>query len=676
MKVTIENYPIPAAHLGPENPLPMFRENMGTKQVRHDGSFRLMDEFLFGSGIDFKVLPHSMQDGYGRKRELTEIKTIVLENDVLKARFLPDFGGRLISLEEKESKRELLYRNPVLQPANLAIRNAWFSGGIEWNIGIPGHSAHTCSPVFFASMTDGDAGNFLRLWEYERIRRVFWQIDFHLPRGARELRAHVRIVNDDPGVVPMYWWTNIAVPEAEGTRVFSGTDEVIYIRPASPGEPKAPREFGKDRLPHLPSLPGRDASYPLSFNYSSEYFFQTPESTAHPWEAVSQSDGSLFYERSTARLRYRKMFCWGNLPGGRRWCDFLAEKGRGAYIEVQAGLAPTQVHGLLMPARSQWDFTQFFGITDIPPDEARGEWGEARDRIFARVDERLPGDEIDDLHRKYTALERLDPEEIIHYGTGWGALERRRRERSDEDRPIYRGMVFPDGALGGLQKPWIQLLEEGKTDGPDSMDEISWITDRSWIPYLEEAAREDEGNPWPRLYLGTLLMEGGKFGEALECWRQSAARKPLALTWRNIARALIAMEQDMEESDEAVEAMRRAVDLEGGNPSRCIAEELMNLLLSRGRYQEAWDYYTTLPEPVRNHEGPVSAAAAAALELKKYDFIEHALSREFAMIREGDRRLVDLWFAYQKQKNANAGAAASPPADPPKSIDFRMVSGE
>ena len=72
----------------------------------------------------------------------------------------------------------------------------------------------------------------------------------------------------------------------------------------------------------------------------------------------------------------------------------------------------------------------------------------------------------------------------------------------------------------------------------------------------------------------------------------------------------------------------------------------------------------------------MSAAAAAALELKKYDFIEHALSREFAMIREGDRRLVDLWFAYQKQKNANAGAAASPPADPPKSIDFRMVSGE
>ena len=40
--------------------------------------------------------------------------------------------------------------NPVFQPGNLAIRNAWFSGGVEWNMGIRGHSVYTCSPVFAA----------------------------------------------------------------------------------------------------------------------------------------------------------------------------------------------------------------------------------------------------------------------------------------------------------------------------------------------------------------------------------------------------------------------------------------------------------------------------------------------------------------------------------------------
>ena len=196
MKITVENLRIPASPLGPENPLPMFRDAAGSKPIGHDGSFLPEDEYLFGREIDFQVLPNLMQDGYGRKRKLAELKTIVLENDVLKARFLPDFGGRLISLEEKETRRELLFRNPVLQPANLAVRNAWFSGGIEWNVGVFGHCPHTCSPVFFAALTDGEGGEFLRIWEYERIRRVFWQIDFHLPRGARQLCAHVRIVND------------------------------------------------------------------------------------------------------------------------------------------------------------------------------------------------------------------------------------------------------------------------------------------------------------------------------------------------------------------------------------------------------------------------------------------------------------------------------------------------
>ena len=81
----------------------------------------------------------------------------MLENEYLKATFLPEVGGRLISLFYKPLERELLHRNPVFQPANLAIRNAWFSGGIEWNIGQFGHTFTTCSPLF-AGVIRGRAG--------------------------------------------------------------------------------------------------------------------------------------------------------------------------------------------------------------------------------------------------------------------------------------------------------------------------------------------------------------------------------------------------------------------------------------------------------------------------------------------------------------------------------------
>jgi hypothetical protein len=70
---------------------------------------------------------------------------VVLENDILKATFMPVSGGRLWSLYHKPEQRELLNRNPVFQPANLANRNAWFSGGSSGtsvNTGIPLAPAH------------------------------------------------------------------------------------------------------------------------------------------------------------------------------------------------------------------------------------------------------------------------------------------------------------------------------------------------------------------------------------------------------------------------------------------------------------------------------------------------------------------------------------------------------
>ena len=669
MNVSIENHRIPVAPLGVENPLPMFGDDIGEKDVRHDGTFLPEDQHLFGRDTGFKVLPDLIQDGYGRNRKMTDLKTVVLENDILKARFLPDFGGRLISLWEKGTQRELLYKNPVLQPANLAIRNAWFSGGIEWNIGMFGHSTHTCAPLFFASLTYPDGQEFLRIWEYQRTRRIFWQIDFHLPRGARHLCAHVRIINDAPAAVPMYWWTNIALPENEGCRILSNTDQVLYVKPESVNSQGTFHGFGRGVLPQLPSLPGKDASYPLSFHYSSEYFFQTPEWVKHPWEAVFYTDGSVFYERSTSFLRYRKMFCWGNLPGGRHWCDFLSEEGRGDYIEIQAGLAPTQVHGYPMPGNTEWNFSQFFGVTDLSPGDGRGEWRASRDRIHSRIDTLLPGEEIDRLYRQYADLEKAEPEDIIHQGTGWGALEGKRRRRSGENRPIPRGLIFPDTSLAGPQKTWVKLLEQGRTGGPEQGDAVSWITDESWIPYLEESSRNEPENPWPLLYLGVLHMEAGNKSEALECWRKSIDRSPLPVAWRNIAWVLKARG----EREEAVKALLQAARMEGEHPSRHLSEELMDLLVSCNRIEEAWEFYSALPGSIRNHERLVAGAAGAALKMKKHDFLEKALNREFAMIREGDRRLVDLWFSYQNQKTGNTGETDSETLEPPKNIDFRVV---
>ena len=139
-----------------------------------------------------------------------------MENDHLKAVFLPEYGGRLWELWDKNTGKILLYTNDVLRFSNLAIRNAWFSGGVEWNISLIGHTPFTTEPLYTA-VTKTEAGApVLRFYEYERIRKVPYQMDFWLEEEDRFLNCRMRIVNESDQVVPMYWWSNIAVLNMKG----------------------------------------------------------------------------------------------------------------------------------------------------------------------------------------------------------------------------------------------------------------------------------------------------------------------------------------------------------------------------------------------------------------------------------------------------------------------------
>src|SRR5688500_8073375 len=141
-ELRLETLRIPAADIGPENPLPPF----GRPRLQPVLSGKPEGDPAAGYLPDF--LPYTVQDGYTRQRQPRDPNVAVLENDVLRATFLLEYGGRLWSILHKPSGRELLYVNPIFQPANLAIRNAWFSGGVEWNMGVIGHTPFTVSPLF------------------------------------------------------------------------------------------------------------------------------------------------------------------------------------------------------------------------------------------------------------------------------------------------------------------------------------------------------------------------------------------------------------------------------------------------------------------------------------------------------------------------------------------------
>ena len=609
-----------------ENPLPRFREQNRDLEIKSDGSVPPAVLESAGRDMAFRVLPYKMQDDYQRARGDCCVKTVVLENDILTATFLPEFGGRLYSLYNKRDGRELLFKNPVIQPANLALRDAWLSGGIEWNIGRTGHTYHTCAPVFFQRCKDVNGEQFLRMFEYDRCEGLCFQIEFRLPEGSDALYARVKIMNSRDEDVPMYWWTNIAVRETPGMRVLSGTDEVLFLNPEAGG-------FGHGRMPHLASVPGKDASFPSAFHYSSEYFFQTPEGV-RPWEAaVYPGEGWVFAEYSTPELPYRKMFTWGTHQGGRKWRDFLSEPGKGDYVEIQAGLGRTQLHGLTMPAGAAWTFTQAF--TGFEADAEALKTMEYRDASEAM--EKLLRMEIPTF-----APEDESQTEYLSMGSGWGALEQyRRRLRGLPPLPID----FPAASIGDEEMPWMHLLLHGKL--PDNAS--SFMIGPDWRAMLE-----NDGGKEALVHLGVMLYEEGMESEAAAAWEKSL---PHPLAYRCLS--LIASKKG--DAAAALTYMEQAVELNGSDPYR---REYAELLLQAGEYDRCWALLRAIAEDAPDQLWMLRAAAAR--HTGRWDALEKMLGREYACVREGETILTDLWFAWaEKTGQANR-------TDPPPHLDFRM----
>ncbi len=680
MKTYLSTLSIDGTFAKGSNPLPIFRDPIKDKESKSDGTLSAVELENLGKETGYRVLPYRLADRYDRKKKPIQLKTVILENDLVKVTFLPEQGGRLYSMINKETGHDVFLRNPVYQPCNLGILDAWFSGGVEWNIAQYGHTFTSNSPVFFAKVVDNDY-EFVRMYDYERCKKVFYHIDFHLPDGSTILYAHVHIINDDNYSKPFYWWTNAAIPDNRNVRVFSGTDEVMFLRPESIGNNINPvRIFGHAKLPYLPTLEGKDSSYPVNSNYANEFFFQNSEVENAPWSAAAYNDGTIYFDRSTQPLRYRKMFCWGSHRGGRRWCDYLSIPGENShYIELQAGLAPTQLNGITIKAGESWQFTQAFGLTQFselsaPYDE---NWNTSKEYIAKKIDTALSEGILLENHRNFISLATNPATEILSIGSGYGALESIRRSIFQaHNTPTM--ITFPQSTIGQEQLPWLELLRTGimPEQSPLSIP-ASWMIDEAWRPLLEKSIQIKEGMT-AHLHLGVLEYENFNFEKGIYHWNKSLELQKNPWALRNLA----VVRKRQNELDEAIILMQEAVALENFSIDKSFTEEYFDLLIEAKKYEDLWDMYLNLPSERKNVDRIIMQAGYAAVELDKTQFVEDLEEKEFSNIREGDNLLVDMWFKFTAKKEAKSHGI--PYSDdiykevratklPPSNFDFRMV---
>ncbi|MFJ5557230.1 DUF5107 domain-containing protein [Streptomyces sp. NPDC093250] len=621
---------LPAAHLGPDNPLPALRPLDEMHRIEDRDKEELPRDMArqIGYAPLHSLLPVPVRDGYDRRRTPRSLDALVIENDRLRATVLPGLGGRIASLLHKPTGRELLYRNPVFQPANFALNGAWFSGGIEWNIGATGHTTLSCSPVHAARVPAPGGGEMLRLWEWERLRDLPFQVDLWLPDGSDFLHVGVRIRNPHATPVPTYWWSNIAVPEE--CRVLAPAEEAWH--------------FGYERrlrrVP-VPEYDGIDRTYPPNSTYAADYFYEVP-GHRRPWIAALDAEGHGLVQTSTDTLRGGKLFVWGRGPGGRSWQRWLTEPGTGGYCEIQAGLARTQLEHVRLEAESEVSWLEAYGPFTARPE---GEWDGVLDEAESRLEADLPRADVDAAYAAWRAYADTDPGERLATGSGWGALE---VLRADWKLP---GTPFDETTLGEEQAPWLHLLRAGSFPEPDGgRPPGPTLVARHWRDMLETAP----ATPLTEYHLGVAQWHAGDRAQAERSWERGLTRASSA--WPAL-RCLAVADQEAHHPERAANRYTQAFDdlcrcREAGDAdgewtavTAALGREAIEALLAVGRTADARSVWQRL-EPETRARGRFRLTEAALLLAEGRREEARAVfdaGFEVADLREGDEAIGRLW---------------------------------
>lgn len=623
-RLVFETKRMKVAELGEESSVP---DLFGELTTQNSLVFDLDedDEIYEGYGKVNSAFPYRQLNGYTRELHEKDVKTAVLENEYLKAVFLTEYGGRLWELWDKKTGKNLLYTNDVLRFSNLAIRNAWFSGGVEWNLGIIGHNPLTTEPLYVAKTQTDEGDPVLRMYEYERIRGVIWQMDFWLEEACPYLNCRMRIVNDSNQVIPMYWWSNMAVPEYEGGRLVVPAKEAFTA-------------VGTNGFKvEIPFVNGIDVTDYKKIPTSIDYFFHIPKEEPK-YIANIAPEGYGLLQFSTPRLQGRKLFSWGNIDASDRWQEFLTEDA-GRYVEIQAGLGKTQYGCIPMAPHTAWEWMECYGPAhseELSADVFAQSFEERRACVTEYLAEH---DLIGKLEKqlKESKAMALTKAELVTPGSEYGAF------RKSSERTAHLEFIRRTPAM----EQWEHFFTTGNLHCPDPKEEPdAFWTGEDFLTYLKKTTLGTDApnhkNWYAYYHIGILEFRKGNDTVAKEMYERSVAlcENPWAL------HGLACLCLGKENKNLSALYIQRGMELKKNSLS--YQKEGLKILSRCEAYRAILKQYDGLNKELQRVGRIEYYRVLALVKTGRFEEADSLLNSEKGIVvddvREGEDNLQDLWM--------------------------------
>jgi tetratricopeptide (TPR) repeat protein len=298
------------------------------------------------------IYPYTLLDDLDSTSRDVTYHTLILENHYLRVTIITDLGGRVYSVFDKISEREVFYKNSIVRFAPLAIRGAFFSGGIEFSFPVA-HAPTTADKVNWDIRQNEDGSANVSIGGLEHLSGLRWMITLTLFPDRCALAQDVYLFN--PGMLPgrYHYWTNASLDASKGTEFIYPFHRVrSYEYAGSASWPFARLDLiqedpGLPGMEGVPMWPARRLQEPINFrwqknmlaqvsifgcNVSWDYFGAWQHKVNHGFAHVAKSQD----------VSGMKLWSWGNAPVGVVNQTSLTDDGS-EYAETQCGAMETQL---------------------------------------------------------------------------------------------------------------------------------------------------------------------------------------------------------------------------------------------------------------------------------------------------------------------------------------------
>lgn len=288
-------------------------------------------------GSSGKVYPVPFIDKVSDTKTDQLYKAVLLENEFVKLKLLPEIGGRIFEAQDKTNANyNFFYQQKVIKPALVGLAGPWISGGVEFNWP-QHHRPGTYLPTDVHIEEEADGARTIWMSEYDPINRLKGMHGIRLRPDSSLIELRGRLFNRTPLTQTFLWWANVAVEVHDNYQSFFPAD-VHYVADhavrAMSSFPNAENDYygipyhkrqEKNDLRNYSNIPV-PTSYMVcdtKFDFFGGYDFD--------------AQGGFVHVANRHIAPGKKQWTWGNEDFGKAWDRELTDEG-GPYFELMAGV--------------------------------------------------------------------------------------------------------------------------------------------------------------------------------------------------------------------------------------------------------------------------------------------------------------------------------------------------